>query len=342
MNGYNRKKELLMDMESSADDTSSLAFILENGMLDESSVSKIFDMRIKNAVDEIHNHRISSGGEGKRWFTRVDNPAGGKCIVIAGKSEDDLYTKLYKFYFGEKVILKKKTILDFYPEWLKEKMSTDIKTNTAKRYDQDFTRFYKDEPLSKSLLKTPVTQLKASTLKTWAYQMIQKHDMTRRQYGNCSLIISQLLDYLVEHRREKFDTDELMVKSCLYAILHHVNRFCTSSGDFVLHLEQSSAKIKRVIDYVQHHYAENITVEQAAALINYSANYFSRLFHTLTGTSFIRYVKDYRLEVAAHLLRSTEKTITEIAEETGFCHLPYFSRSFQQRFGLSPLQYRKS
>lgn len=186
-------------MESSPDDTSSLAFLLENGMLDESSVSKIFDMRIKNSVDEIHNHRISCGGEGKRWFTRVDNPAGGKYIVIAGKSEDDLYTKLYKYYFGEKVILKKKTILDFYPEWLKEKMSTDIKTNTAKRYDQDFTRFYKDEPLSKSLLKTPVTQLKASTLKTWAYQMIQKHDMTRRQYGNCSLIISQLLDYLVEH-----------------------------------------------------------------------------------------------------------------------------------------------
>ncbi len=157
-----------------------------------------------------------------------------------------------------------------------------------------------------------------------------------------AVLLTPHLDYLVEHRREKFDTDELMVKSCLYAILHHVNRFCTSSGDFVLHLEQSSAKIKRVIDYVQHHYAENITVEQAAALINYSANYFSRLFHTLTGTSFIRYVKDYRLEVAAHLLRSTEKTITEIAEETGFCHLPYFSRSFQQRFGLSPLQYRKS
>ena len=186
-------------MEALNTDTSTLAFLLENGMLDESSVSKIFDMKIKNAVNEIHNHRISCAGEGKRWFTRVNDPTTRKYIVVVGKTEEELYTKLYDFYFGEKVQLKKRTILDYYPEWLKVKMAMDIKSNTAKRYDQDFIRYYKEEPLSQELITTPVTKLKASTLKTWAYQMIQKHDMTRRQYGNCTLIINQILDYLVEH-----------------------------------------------------------------------------------------------------------------------------------------------
>ena len=193
------EKSLLLDMELLNDDTSTLAFLLKNDMLDASSVSKIFDMKIKNAVNGAHNHRISCAGEGKRWFTRVNDPATGKYLVVVGKTEDELYRKLYDFYFGEKVQLKKKTILDYYPEWLKEKMATDIKSNTAKRYDQDFNRYYRDEPLSKVLLETPVTALKTSTLKTWAYQMIQKHSMTRRQYGNCSLIIRQLLDYLVEN-----------------------------------------------------------------------------------------------------------------------------------------------
>ena len=191
------KEQILMDMASINDDTS-IAFLLENDILDESSVSKIFDMKIKNAVNNVHNHRISCGGEGKRWFTRVNDPITGKYIVIAGKAEEELYTKLYDFYFGEKVQLQKRTILDYYPEWLKMKMSTDIKSNTAKRYDQDFNRYYKDEPLSKEIIETPVTKLKTSTLKTWAYQMIQKHNMSRRQYGNCTLIINQLLDYLVE------------------------------------------------------------------------------------------------------------------------------------------------
>ena len=193
------KKALLLDMELLNDDTSALAFLLKNDMLDASSVSKIFDMKIKNAVNSVHNHRISCAGEGKRWFTRVNDPATGKYVVVVGKTEDELYRKLYDYYFGEKILLKKKTILDYYPEWLKDKMSTDIKSNTAKRYDQDFNRYYRDEPLTKEILKTPVTELKASTLKTWAYQMIQKYDMNRRQYGNCTLIISQLLDYLVEH-----------------------------------------------------------------------------------------------------------------------------------------------
>lgn len=75
-------------------------------------------------------------------------------------------------------------------------------------------------------------------------------------------------------------------------------------------------------------------------LINYSASYFSKMFHELTGSSFTQYLKDYRLEIAADKLITTDKTITEISQETGFCNLPYFSRSFQHKFGVTPNEYR--
>ena len=93
--------------------------------------------------------------------------------------------------------------------------------------------------------------------------------------------------------------------------------------------------------YVQEHYSEKLTVEDAATLINYSPNYFSKLFHELTGTSFIQYVINYRLDIANEKLTNTNLTITEIAEETGFSNLPYFTRTFTAKFGTTPNAYRK-
>ena len=132
-----------------------------------------------------------------------------------------------------------------------------------------------------------------------------------------------------------------MVKSNLYAIIHHINKFCTETSDSSLKLESNYNKIKEVLMYVHTHYSEKLTVENAATLINYSPNYFSKLFHELTGTSFIQYVINYRLDIASEKLINTKLTITEIAEETGFSNLPYFTRSFTAKYGSTPNAYRK-
>ncbi|MBQ1992399.1 MAG: helix-turn-helix transcriptional regulator [Clostridia bacterium] len=59
------------------------------------------------------------------------------------------------------------------------------------------------------------------------------------------------------------------------------------------------------------------------------------------GTSFIQYVINYRLDIASEKLINTKLTITEIAEETGFSNLPYFTRSFTAKYGSTPNAYRK-
>ena len=153
--------------------------------------------------------------------------------------------------------------------------------------------------------------------------------------------ITPHLEYLVENRRQKFSGDELMVKSNLYAIVHYINAFCTETNDLSLRIEGNYNKIKEVITYVHTHYAEKLTVEDAASRINYSANYFSKLFHELTGVSFIQYVINYRLDVASEMLTKTNMSITEVAEETGFRNLSYFTRTFKAKFGDSPQAYRK-
>lgn len=156
-----------------------------------------------------------------------------------------------------------------------------------------------------------------------------------------SVLITPHIKYLIDNRKQKFSGDELMVKSNLYAIIHHINKFCTETSDSSLKLESNYNKIKEVLMYVHTHYSEKLTVENAATLINYSPNYFSKLFHELTGTSFIQYVINYRLDIASEKLINTKLTITEIAEETGFSNLPYFTRSFTAKYGSTPNAYRK-
>lgn len=154
-------------------------------------------------------------------------------------------------------------------------------------------------------------------------------------------LITPHIKYLIENRKQKFSGDELMVKSNLYAIIHHINKFCTETSGLSLKLESNYNKIKEVLMYVHTHYSEKLTVENASSLINYSPNYFSKLFHELTGTSFIQYVINYRLDIASEKLINTKLTITEIAEETGFSNLPYFTRSFTAKYGSTPNAYRK-
>ncbi|MEE1061423.1 MAG: AraC family transcriptional regulator [Ruminococcus sp.] len=156
-----------------------------------------------------------------------------------------------------------------------------------------------------------------------------------------SALITLNIRYLIENRKQKFSGDELMVKSNLYAIIHHINKFCTETSDFSLKLESNYNKIEEVLTYVQEHYSEKLTVENAATLISYSPNYFSKLFHELTGTSFIQYVINYRLDIAHKKLTSSDMSITEIAEETGFSNLPYFTRTFTAKYGTTPKAYRK-
>ena len=88
------------------------------------------------------------------------------------------------------------------------------------------------------------------------------------------------------------------------------------------------------------HYAEPISVPEIAAYCYYSPSYFMKAFKRATGMPFVQYLKHYRLEKAAALLRETDRTILEIAMETGFDNLSYFTRSFKEKYGISPGKFR--
>lgn len=105
--------------------------------------------------------------------------------------------------------------------------------------------------------------------------------------------------------------------------------------------KKSLEKIKSIINYLENHYHENITIEQMAKECFYSKSYFMKFFKETMGISFISYLNDYRLEIAAKKLISSSENILDIAISCGFDNLSYFNRSFKKKFGISPGKYRK-
>ncbi|MGQ1787429.1 ATP-binding protein [Saccharicrinis sp. GN24d3] len=85
----------------------------------------------------------------------------------------------------------------------------------------------------------------------------------------------------------------------------------------------------------------NFNVEELASQMALSTSGLYRKIKSLTDQSPAEYMRIHRLKVAARLLKETKRSVTEIAEQTGFSTQKYFSKSFKQQFGLTPLEYRK-
>ncbi len=99
-------------------------------------------------------------------------------------------------------------------------------------------------------------------------------------------------------------------------------------------------KLKPVIKHVELHYGETTTVAQMADLAGFSESHFMRFFKEAFGVSFITYLKDYRLSMAARLLLSTEEPILAISQQVGFENLSHFNRQFKSKYGKTPREYR--
>lgn len=106
--------------------------------------------------------------------------------------------------------------------------------------------------------------------------------------------------------------------------------------------EKTEKRINKVCLYIQKNAAREITLEQVAALVHLSRSAFSKFFKRATGKTFSDYVNDIRIGNACHLLTESDKTINEIAHETGFESLTYFNRVFLRKKQVTPRDFRNT
>ncbi|MBR5425462.1 MAG: response regulator [Clostridiales bacterium] len=99
--------------------------------------------------------------------------------------------------------------------------------------------------------------------------------------------------------------------------------------------------MKDAITYISEHYSdEDLSLNTLAAQVNFSPNHLSSIFKQETGQPFIKYLTDYRMNMAKELLRRSSKKSNEIGIMVGYKDPHYFSYLFKKTQGVTPTQYR--
>ena len=95
-----------------------------------------------------------------------------------------------------------------------------------------------------------------------------------------------------------------------------------------------------VFSYLDRHFAEDLTLEDVAAVAGFSKFHFSRTFKQLSGTNFYEYLCHRRIKSSENLLMQPGLSISQIALQSGFSSVSTFNRTFKKMKGCTPTQYR--
>jgi len=107
--------------------------------------------------------------------------------------------------------------------------------------------------------------------------------------------------------------------------------------------EEYIARINRVIDYIEAHLAERLSLDRLAKVANFSPFHFHRIFGAMVGETLNQFIARLRTEKAAmQLAANPKKSITEIALDCGFSSSATFARAFKDRFSMSATEWRES
>jgi len=102
------------------------------------------------------------------------------------------------------------------------------------------------------------------------------------------------------------------------------------------------ARINRVIDYIENHLGDSLTLEELAAVANFSPYHFHRIFRSAMKESLGKFIQRLRLNWAAgKLVSDRDLSVTTIALESGFASSASFAHAFKQQWGLSAREWRE-
>ena len=102
-----------------------------------------------------------------------------------------------------------------------------------------------------------------------------------------------------------------------------------------------SLRMKQMMNYIHEHYSEKIYIDEIASAAGISSRECARCFKRQIGQPPMDYLNQYRVRMAADLLRSTAKAISLIGEECGFASDSYFGKTFRQYMSCTPREYRR-
>lgn len=159
--------------------------------------------------------------------------------------------------------------------------------------------------------------------------MLNKHRMEEFQY------LYRQIHALCENRQ--YGSDVLCI-SYLIQILLLINQSFGENSD--LHTEVSTHKVQPIMNYIDHHLTEDLSLETIADALALDKYYLSHLFKRETESTVFQYILVKRVALAKELLNGGS-TVTEACQQSGFHDYSNFIRTFRKTTGFSPGQFKK-
>ncbi len=267
---FENKKKVVIPMVKFKD--MDFSKLLNDDNVDYDELSKFIEMKKKvDKIKKIHpypiNHSDASG-----YFTYVaDNTAKKGMKLIRRSNEDSLMSALCEWYFDNS---KKKTLKEVFDEWIEWKTTPRNKSN-IKRLQATWKSYYGNEPLSKELLKIPMSSITTLMLRQWAESLLKKNSpVDIKKFYRMFNIINQCYEYasdedigyvqenLWQKAKKKInrdlivsnpvpfdeeqvyqDNEQLKLKELVYADLGKYKKQPTSAGLQILFLFETGLRI---------------------------------------------------------------------------------------------------
>ena len=146
---------------------------------------------------------------------------------------------------------------------------------------------------------------------------------------------------LVEESKGDSPGFEVAARSLLFLLITQISRcFTEAEKDFTTG-KYNAIQCSAATAYIEENYMDRITLDQLADITRYSKRHFSRIFKMHYFVSPTEYINNVRLESSKNYLKTTELSISEIADRVGFYDAAAFSKSFKAKYGITPHGYRE-
>lgn len=164
--------------------------------------------------------------------------------------------------------------------------------------------------------------------------LIAKNGSPKFKIKSCRQI-RQLFTPILQRLYTTQHIQDIEFSPLIYEIL------CALQNESPAATAQFSPAVVKVIDYIRDHVAETLTLSLLAKQANLSHHYFAHLFRDEVGTSPLEYASIAKINLSLTMLKTTNKSISEIAELLHYSSASSYINAFVLRQGITPAKYRR-
>ncbi|MBR6049846.1 MAG: helix-turn-helix transcriptional regulator, partial [Clostridia bacterium] len=164
-------------------------------------------------------------------------------------------------------------------------------------------------------------------------QRFGKAFLSPNEYNTLSLLIANLKQEC--NSTEPGHTDRQLLLLMLILSYTQSSLLRVDSSD------EMATNIPRLITYLQHHYADDHSLDELCKIALCGKRHLTRQFKKITNETVTEFITRLRINNACIMLANTDLNITSIATKVGYRNSSFFGKVFKEQTGLSPKEYRK-